>query len=114
MKSLYSSINNFLHKWSDFSAAINKITDEASAFPLEIQGIQGCLFTYFLSELSAASRAKTLQAIQYNKKVLPRPAPASVPHAADTKLSAAPRLQTASAGARQSPWKDFSYVCKCA
>ena len=66
MKSLYSSINNFLHKWSEFSAAINKITDEASAFPLEIQGIQGCLFTYFLSELSAASRAKTLQAIQYN------------------------------------------------
>ena len=66
MKSLYSSINKFLHNWQDFSDAVNKITDNNSEFPIEIEGIQGCLFSYFLSELSSNARVKTLQSIQYS------------------------------------------------
>ncbi|MBP5603830.1 MAG: transcription-repair coupling factor [Treponema sp.] len=66
MKSLYSSINKFLHNWQDFSDAVNKITDDNSEFPIEIEGIQGCLFSYFLSELSSNARVKTLQSIQYS------------------------------------------------
>ena len=66
MKSLYSSINKFLHNWQDFSDSVNKITGENTQFPVQIEGIQGCLFTYFLSELSATARLKTLQSIQYS------------------------------------------------
>ena len=66
MKSLSSSINNFLHIWKNFSSAINTITDSQTEFPLQIEGIHGSLFTYFLNELSNTARLKTLQAIQYS------------------------------------------------
>ena len=66
MKSLSSSVNNFLHNWKDFSSAIDKITSVAAQFPLQISGAHGSLFTYFLSELSSAAKFKTLQAIQYS------------------------------------------------
>ena len=66
MKSLYSSINNFLHNWSDFSSAADKITSPQVNFPVLITGTHGSLFTYFLSELSNAAKYKTLQAIQYS------------------------------------------------
>ena len=71
MKSLSSSVNNFLHNWKDFSAAADKITSSDVQFPLQISGTHGSLFTYFLSELSTTAKFKTLQAIQYsnsNKK----------------------------------------------
>ena len=66
MKSLYSSINNFLHNWSDFSNAADKITSSQVNFPVLISGTHGSLFTYFLSELSNAAKYKTLQAVQYS------------------------------------------------
>ena len=66
MKSLYSSINNFLHNWSDFSSAADKITSPQVSFPVLISGTHGSLFTYFLSELSNAAKYKTFQAIQYS------------------------------------------------
>ena len=66
MKSLYSSINNFLHNWSDFSNAADKITSSQVNFPVLINGTHGSLFTYFLSELSNAAKYKTLQAVQYS------------------------------------------------
>ena len=53
MKSLYSSINKFLQNWHDFSSTVNTITNSGTAFPVQIEGVQGCLFTYFLSELSS-------------------------------------------------------------
>ena len=65
MKSL-SSISNFLHNWQDYYQAVNTITADTVEFPVEIEGMQGCLFSYFLSELSSVSRLKNLQAIQYN------------------------------------------------
>ncbi len=66
MKSLSSSVNNFLHKWKDFSAAADKITSSDAQFPIQISGTHGSLFTYFLSELSTTAKFKTLQAIQYS------------------------------------------------
>ena len=66
MKSLSSSVNNFLHNWKDFSAAADKITSSDAQFPLQISGTHGSLFTYFLSELSTTAKFKTLQAIQYS------------------------------------------------
>jgi len=66
MKSLSSSVNNFLHNWKDFSAAADKITSSEVQFPLQISGTHGSLFTYFLSELSTTAKFKTLQAIQYS------------------------------------------------
>lgn len=66
MKSLSSSVNNFLHNWKDFSAAADKITSSDVQFPLQISGTHGSLFTYFLSELSTTAKFKTLQAIQYS------------------------------------------------
>ena len=66
MKSLSSSVNNFLHNWKDFSAATDKITSSDIQFPLQISGTHGSLFTYFLSELSSTAKFKTLQAIQYS------------------------------------------------
>ena len=66
MKSLSSSVNNFLHNWKDFSAAADKITSSEAQFPLQISGTHGSLFTYFLRELSSTAKFKTLQAIQYS------------------------------------------------
>ncbi len=66
MKSLYSSINNFLHNWNDFSSAADKITSSDVKFPVLISGTHGSLFTYFLSELSNTAKYKTLQALQYS------------------------------------------------
>ena len=66
MKSLSSSVNNFLHNWKDFSGAADKITSSDAQFPIQISGTHGSLFTYFLSELSTAAKFKTLQAIQYS------------------------------------------------
>ena len=66
MKSLSSSVNNFLHNWKDFSGAADKITSSEAQFPIQISGTHGSLFTYFLSELSTAAKFKTLQAIQYS------------------------------------------------
>ena len=66
MKSLSSSVNNFLHNWKDFSGAADKITSSEAQFPIQISGTHGSLFTYFLSELSTTAKFKTLQAIQYS------------------------------------------------
>lgn len=66
MKSLSSSVNNFLHNWKDFSGAADKITSSDAQFPIQISGTHGSLFTYFLSELSTTAKFKTLQAIQYS------------------------------------------------
>lgn len=66
MKSLSSSVNNFLHNWKDFSGAADKITSSDTQFPIQISGTHGSLFTYFLSELSTTAKFKTLQAIQYS------------------------------------------------
>ena len=66
MKSLSSSVNNFLHNWNDFSGAADKITSTGAQFPIQISGTHGSLFTYFLNELSTAAKYKTLQAIQYS------------------------------------------------
>ena len=66
MKSLSSSVNNFLHNWNEFSSAADKITSSDIKFPVQISGIHGSLFTYFLNELSNTARLKTLQAIQYS------------------------------------------------
>ena len=58
MKSLSSSVNNFLHNWKDFSGAADKITSSEAQFPIQISGTHGSLFTYFLNELSTAANAK--------------------------------------------------------
>lgn len=66
MKSLSSSVNNFLHNWQDFSNAAQEITSPQAKFPLQISGTHGSLFTFFLSELASSAKLKTLQAIQYS------------------------------------------------
>ncbi len=66
MKSLSTSINNLLHNWTDFSKLAAVISDNKTSFPLQITGLHGSLFTYFLSELSGQIYYKTLQAIQYS------------------------------------------------
>ena len=66
MKSLYSSINNFLHNWKDFSSASDKITSPDIKFPVQISGTHGSLFTYFLSDLCNTVKYKKLQFLQYN------------------------------------------------
>ena len=48
MKSL-SSINDLLHNNQEFYSTVNKISSADCVFPLEIQGIHGSLFSYFIS-----------------------------------------------------------------
>nr|MCR4900305.1 DEAD/DEAH box helicase [Treponema sp.] len=60
MKSLSSSVNIFLHNWDSFSGVIQKITDANTSFPIQLEGIQGSLFTYFVSELTKTSHIKSL------------------------------------------------------
>ncbi|MCR5766730.1 MAG: transcription-repair coupling factor, partial [Treponema sp.] len=60
MKSLSSSVNNFLHNWPEFYTAADTVTSLETAFPVQIEGIQGCLFSFFLSELCSARHIKIL------------------------------------------------------
>ena len=66
MKSL--AINEILHNWSGMNAAVNKITAayEQDSLPVSIEGIQGCLFSYFIQDFCRHKAGKTLQAIQYS------------------------------------------------
>ena len=66
MKSLYSSINNFLHDYESFYQAASSSVNLPNNSVLQIQGLQGCLFSYFIKELSSQIYFKNLQTIQYS------------------------------------------------
>ena len=66
MNSLSSSIKDLLHSWPQFSNATSKIVSENTEYPINIQGVQGCLFGYFTNELLSKITFANLQAIQYN------------------------------------------------
>ena len=66
MKSLYSSINNFLHDYESFFKAASASVNLQKNSILQIQGLQGCLFSYFIRELSSQTYYKNLQEIQYS------------------------------------------------
>ena len=51
MNSLSSSIKDLLHSWPQFNKATSKIVSENTEYPVNVQGIQGCLFGYFTNEL---------------------------------------------------------------
>lgn len=65
MKSL-TSINDLLHNWNDFKSAAASIVSPDAKFPLNIQGVQGSLFTFFTDEICKAAHFKTLQSSQYS------------------------------------------------
>jgi len=66
MKSL--AINEILHKWPQLNNTVNKITDayEEQKFPINVEGIQGCLFSYFIQEFCHHKHSKSVQALQYS------------------------------------------------
>ena len=52
MKSLSTSINNLLHNWQDFYGAVNSEHSQK----LQIWGVHGCLFSFFIQELSSKQK----------------------------------------------------------
>ena len=64
MKSL-TSINELLHNLQEIKSSISNIFDLNSNFPIHIEGTQGSLFSFFVSEICRQNHLQTLQATQY-------------------------------------------------
>ena len=65
MKSL-TSINELLHNWSGFKSAVSEILSPDAKFPLNVQGVQGSLFSFMIDEICRDAHLKTLQSAQYS------------------------------------------------
>ena len=65
MKSL-TSINELLHNLQEIKSSISNIFDLNSNFPIHIEGTQGSLFSFFVSEICRQNHLQTLQAAQYS------------------------------------------------
>lgn len=65
MKSL-TSINEILHKWPQISTTTAKLFDKNAVFPLNIEGLHGSLFSYFVNEACKANHFQNLQTTQYS------------------------------------------------
>ena len=64
MKSL-TSINELLHNLQEIKSSISNIFDLNAQFPLHIEGTQGSLFSFFVSEICRQNHMQSLQAAQY-------------------------------------------------
>ena len=64
MKSL-TSINELLHNLQEIKSSISNIFDLNSNFPIHIEGTQGSLFSFFVSEICRQNHLQSLQATQY-------------------------------------------------
>lgn len=60
MNTLSTSINNLMHNWKDLSTSIQYIENQDTKFPIEIEGIHGSLFSYFLAEISRYNKLKSV------------------------------------------------------
>ena len=60
MKSL-TSINELLHNLQEIKSSISNIFDLNAQFPLHIEGTQGSLFSFFVSESFVLTFLKTVQ-----------------------------------------------------
>ena len=65
MKSL-TSINEILHNWSEISNTCNVLFENKAEFPLNVEGLHGSLFAWFVSEICNANHIKTIQTAQYS------------------------------------------------
>lgn len=65
MKSL-NSIEEILNNWQKFTDATNAILTTQD-YPINIQGIQGCLFSFFTKNFCKKSHFKVLQNAQYSQ-----------------------------------------------
>ncbi len=64
--SLYNSIKN----WNSEKDAINSLFSENLSYPVNISGIQGSLYSFFLKNYSDAKGAKLLQVLNYSQSGL--------------------------------------------
>ena len=56
MKSLYSSIYNLIHNSPQIKQSLELFTTEKVKYPLNVTGIQGSFFSFYVNELSAFSK----------------------------------------------------------
>ena len=66
MKSLSSSVNNLLSNYGEYKSVISQITSDDTDFPVEIRGIHGSLFSYFVQNLTQSAFNQNLQSVQYS------------------------------------------------
>ena len=65
MKSL-TTINEIIHQWPEIRNTIDSVFNKETGSSVQIEGIHGSLFAYFLSEFCKAGHFKSLQASQYS------------------------------------------------
>ena len=65
MKSL-TSINELLHNLREIKSSVSNIFDINAEFPLHIEGTQGSLFSFFVSEICKHNHMLNLQTAQYS------------------------------------------------
>ena len=65
MKSL-TSIDEILHNQAEIRSTAQAFFDENTAFPLNIEGLHGSLFSLFTAEVCRSNHVKAVQAAQYS------------------------------------------------
>mgnify|MGYP003499812523 FL=1 len=65
MKTLLSSIDKLIYDWPQIKDAMSKITNNQTFEPINVEGLHGSFFSYFVSDLCKTAYIKNLQAIQY-------------------------------------------------
>ena len=65
MNSLSSSINNLIHNWSQLKEVCTTITADDTVYPVNLEGIHGSLFSFFVKEFCSKAYFQNLQILQY-------------------------------------------------
>ncbi|MCR5288884.1 MAG: transcription-repair coupling factor [Treponema sp.] len=73
-----NSLFNSICKWTEFRESIDFLLHDTSAYPAEIEGLQGSLHSFFAAAFMNSRFAQTLHSIQYNESFSSRQALDSV------------------------------------
>lgn len=66
MNTLQSTLQNKIHSWAGMKNAVETIS--TGKFPFDVEGINGGMQGFFISELAQSRRAELLRALQYGNK----------------------------------------------
>ena len=63
---LPNSINKILANWESLHQSLDVLCKDDQSFPVEIEGLQGCLYTFYTAEYVSDQISKIVQFIQYS------------------------------------------------
>ncbi len=69
MKSLSSSsVIEKLNKWQELKTSVDSLFT-SSSFPVQVEGVSGSLFSFFVEQISKANHVRHIQSLQYDNAI---------------------------------------------